>query len=120
MASGVPFQSTLQNGLRLWKTWHAKYHSHAQIGIIADNRSNSQKRHTILFCMENTADSEMEEMLRNRNAVLWGLQSSSSCHIQWQVWENCKTLKFVSIVKSFALFSICSIIKGGSKVVIKN
>ena len=72
IASGVHFQFTLQSRLRLWKTGHAKYLSHTQIKIIEDKRSNSQKRHTILFCMDTTADSEMEEMLQQQECCPGG------------------------------------------------
>ena len=52
---------------------HAKYLSHAQIGITEDKRSKSRKWHTILLCMESTADSEMEEMLQQQECSPWEL-----------------------------------------------
>ena len=73
MASGVHFQFALQSRLSLWRTGHAKYLSHAQIGIIEDKRSNSRKGHTILFCMESTAGLEMEEMLQQQECCPGGL-----------------------------------------------
>ena len=78
VASGVHFQFTLQNRLRLRKTGHAKYLSHVQIEVIEGKRSSSRERHYVLFCVQSTADSEMEEMLQQQECSPGGRGSGKN------------------------------------------
>ena len=70
VASGVHFQFTLQNRLRLRKTGHAKYLSHVQIEVIEGKRSSSRERHYVLFLC-----AKYRRFRNGRNATATGMQS---------------------------------------------
>ena len=92
-------------------TGHAKYLSHIQIEIIEKKRFNSRKRHTIHFCMESTADSEMEEMLQQQECSPEGggsgktiplaksMEGLGPAHHQFECKE---------IPQHFSMFLLCS------------
>ena len=71
MASSATFQCTLQS-LPLWKNGHAKYLSHAQIGIIEDKRSNLRKIQNILFVGNVLQIQKWRKYYNNRNTALGG------------------------------------------------